>query len=531
MFDPADLRRAAVLLDGFVGGLDVEATSVPDAKALVATLAAMGRQVDAAVALLGARVADAAASERDAARWLAGQTRSSEGEARDTVRNGRSARKSPGTRAAFQRGDLSARTAGAIGDAAEASPGSEQRLLDLAAQGSAEATRREAHRTRQRASRETDTERERRRHARRTFSSWEDDDGGIAGRFATTTRQWAPVGATLDVFRQAAFARARRTGQRADTGSAYTMDGLELMAHIAAGGDPVDLGYTDTDLPAALRHRLTNSPTDQQPTTTATTGEPAAQDPATGTTTGEPADHDPVTGAASDRPADHAPATGTPDPPTADPPSRGGGDPPTGDPPDPPSRTPRSSTPGFYKLIVRVDATALQRGHAEPGETCDIAGVGPVSVTAVRDLLPDAFVAVVITKGHDVATVAHLGRRPNAYQQTALEWRNDRCCTRGCQHRARLQADHDDPWADTHHTWLPDLNRTCDQCHARKTHQNWAWIGDLDAHGTREQVPPHDPRHPTNAPTTTPRPRPPEIHPKDQRTRTPTTHQPTLVDT
>ena len=50
-------------------------------------------------------------------------------------------------------------------------------------------------------------------------------------------------------------------------------------------------------------------------------------------------------------------------------------------------------------MIVRVDAAALMRGHPVDGEVVEIAGVGPVPVSAVRELLPEALVAVVVTKG------------------------------------------------------------------------------------------------------------------------------------
>ncbi len=42
------------------------------------------------------------------------------------------------------------------------------------------------------------------------------------------------------------------------------------------------------------------------------------------------------------------------------------------------------------KVIVRVDLPALLRGRPVSGETCEIAGFGPVAVSAVRDLLDTA---------------------------------------------------------------------------------------------------------------------------------------------
>lgn len=42
------------------------------------------------------------------------------------------------------------------------------------------------------------------------------------------------------------------------------------------------------------------------------------------------------------------------------------------------------------KVIVLIDHQALRRGHAEEGETCEIARVGPISVASARSLMADA---------------------------------------------------------------------------------------------------------------------------------------------
>ena len=65
--------------------------------------------------------------------------------------------------------------------------------------------------------------------------------------------------------------------------------------------------------------------------------------------------------------------------------------------------------PPRVKIICRVDYEALRRGFATAGETCDIAGVGPVSVETLRALLPEAVVALVLT--HSVAVRNGSGRR------------------------------------------------------------------------------------------------------------------------
>ncbi|HUP69152.1 MAG TPA: hypothetical protein VM142_04980 [Acidimicrobiales bacterium] len=81
------------------------------------------------------------------------------------------------------------------------------------------------------------------------------------------------------------------------------------------------------------------------------------------------------------------------------------------------------------KVIVRIDWESLVRGWPIDEEICDMTGVGPVPVTAVREMIAsgDVFLAAIVTKGQDVVNVAHLGRRPSATQRTALDWMNPGC--------------------------------------------------------------------------------------------------------
>ena len=157
---------------------------------------------------------------------------------------------------------------------------------------------------------------------------------------------------------------------------------------------------------------------------------------------------------------------------------------------------------GRAKVIVRVDMAALLRGRPTRGEVAEIAGYGPVAVSAVRDLLDtgDPFLAAVVTRGVDVVGVAHLGRRPTAHQQTALEWLYPTCAAEGCSAVARLEIDHRLDWATTRITLLDLLDRLCSHHHDRKTLDGWALV---PGRGKRAFVAPTDPRHPGHA-------RPPE---------------------
>jgi len=153
---------------------------------------------------------------------------------------------------------------------------------------------------------------------------------------------------------------------------------------------------------------------------------------------------------------------------------------------------------GSPKIIVRVDLATLLRGFATEGEVCEIAGFGPVAVSAVRDLIDtdDPFLSAVATRGQKLVGVAHLGRRPNASQQTALQWLYPSCANEACNARARLDYDHRVDWARSHLTVLDLLDRLCGHCHALKTRRNWSLV---EGRGKRALVPPEDPRHPKNA--------------------------------
>ncbi|MET0711929.1 MAG: HNH endonuclease signature motif containing protein, partial [Jiangellaceae bacterium] len=100
---------------------------------------------------------------------------------------------------------------------------------------------------------------------------------------------------------------------------------------------------------------------------------------------------------------------------------------------------------------------------------------------------------LIITDGVDVLNVTHLGRGPTAAQRAALLWMNPTCSVDGC-HRTRVEWDHREPWAQTRHTRLDELDPLCSFHHDLKTRLGWALaLGK----GKRAFVPPDDPRHPS----------------------------------
>ncbi|MCU1462249.1 MAG: protein of unknown function endonuclease [Acidimicrobiales bacterium] len=149
------------------------------------------------------------------------------------------------------------------------------------------------------------------------------------------------------------------------------------------------------------------------------------------------------------------------------------------------------------KVIARIDHAALVRGHTHPAETSEIAGVGPVPVTTIARMVAsgDAFLAAVVTKGVDVLTVAHPGRRPSAVQQSALEWMYPACGGESCTVSHGLEFDHHTDWADTHHTMLSDGAMFCPFEHDKKTYQGWT-VAPSPVPGKKRLIPPPGPDPP-----------------------------------
>ncbi|MGD0314273.1 MAG: DUF222 domain-containing protein [Acidimicrobiales bacterium] len=158
------------------------------------------------------------------------------------------------------------------------------------------------------------------------------------------------------------------------------------------------------------------------------------------------------------------------------------------------STRPRTGAPGTKGTVagpatmlhVRVDHAALVRGHLEPGEICEIPGIGPIPVDVARRLAVDSILSVLVTDGVDVMTVAHAGRTIPASLRRALIERDQVCAVPGCDVREALEIDHVDPFSRGGPTRLANLVRLCHWHHYLKTHQRhriertdggWRWRG------------------------------------------------------
>ena len=153
---------------------------------------------------------------------------------------------------------------------------------------------------------------------------------------------------------------------------------------------------------------------------------------------------------------------------------------------------------------VRVDHEALRRGHAEPGETCEIDGIGPIPVAAARRLADDAILKVLVTDGADVKAVAHAGRTIPARLRTALQARDPVCVVPGCEVSRGLEIDHRVPLAEGGSTTLDNLARLCGWHHYLKSHRGhrlgggpgrWSWSGPVGSLGGEGEgrAPPYTP--------------------------------------
>jgi hypothetical protein len=145
-------------------------------------------------------------------------------------------------------------------------------------------------------------------------------------------------------------------------------------------------------------------------------------------------------------------------------------------------------------MFIRVDLEALKRGEVDGDELCEIPGVGPLAVSAARQLLGDSILKLVITRGVDVVNVTHLGRGPTIAQEVALLFRQPLCTVEGC-YRTRVEYDHTLDWRYSRHTRVDELATKCGFHHAQKTVHGWALV---EGTGKRPMVPPDHPRHPDN---------------------------------
>lgn len=440
MTSTAELRTQALRC---AASVEPEVMTGSQAAAAVQDLATVEKAAATARMFLALRVAKTNAwqgsGHKTAADWLAAQLGISVWEAGKQLGTARKAEGLPKTKKAMKDGELSPDQADAVADAATADPTAEQDLLDLAKKETTKNLRDEA--ARRKAAATDDASRDRRIHRERSKRDWIDRDGAWNLALRGTTADGARFTEALRPFIEQAFRTGRADGVR-DTFANREYDAVLALCGIrplpGTGLDPAP-GMATPD----------STESSDAPAPAASSGSPAA-----------PA------------PASPAPAPGSG-----------------------PTKKPGGSN---VKVIVRIDHTALVRGRTVAGETCEVAGLGPVSVEAVKDLMGDAFIAAVVTRGRDVVNVAHLGRGPNAFQRTALEATGVACSNICCNRTVNIQIDHRVPFATDRVTKLDNLDPLCTGnggCHDLKTHHGH---GLEPGAGRRRLLPPDHPEHPRN---------------------------------
>jgi hypothetical protein len=376
----------------FAAGFEPALLSGSQAEGAMERAARIEHMAAVVKALAAARLAETElwklSGDKSPAHMLGRKTGTPVSQAHQELENAKRLAAHPKTDAAARKGKLSPQQVAAITDAAEADPGAEDDLLDMAGDRSLQELRDEA--ARRKAAATDPEERHRRTHAERNVRSWTGPDGAWKLSAEGTPAAGAKFMAQLGPIADALFRKARAEGRREPT-EAYLFDAL------------VKLGAADEDAPRGR---------------------------------------------------------------------------------------------GTTKVLVRVDFEALFRGYPTEGEVCEIAGFGPIPISVVEELLAqgDTFLAAIITRGQAVTGVAHLGRRPTAAQQSALQWLYPLCAVEGCSALAR-EIDHREDWAETHRTVIDSLDGFCCHHHDLKTYEDWALV---EGRGKRAFVPPDDPRHPKN---------------------------------
>lgn len=245
-----------------------------------------------------------------------------------------------------------------------------------------------------------------RQHRDRSYRTWTDASGAACGAYVLPAEWGAELNRIVKPFIDAAFDQARRE-QRRESSEAYAADGLLAMARASAGGSASG-GVTSGGAVV-----------------------PLGADDGDGGGDGDSGDGGPTP----------APA---------------------------PTPTPRTGE-RKHPAVVVVNLESLQRGWVEGDEMCEIPGVGPVSLSAARELLTDGLLRIVIRDGVNILNVTHAGRCASDVQYTAIQVRQRGACLKPSCRRPIAQIDHIEGYTITGATSLDDLGGLCKFCHRLKT--------------------------------------------------------------
>jgi hypothetical protein len=143
---------------------------------------------------------------------------------------------------------------------------------------------------------------------------------------------------------------------------------------------------------------------------------------------------------------------------------------------------------------LRADRSALDRGWVEPGEQCELEGIGPIPVTMARSLLDDARVTLVgCDETGDITHISSMSRTIPARLRRWVEEAYPCCGVEGCTDTWRLEIDHIVAVEDGGPTEKNNLWRLCRHHHKLKTFYNYRVDGRRLIPPTDDPDPPGDP--------------------------------------
>ena len=408
------VHRAEELLRAVVAELDPARLTGADAARLYGLLASMERLVIAGKTLLAPRIDESGiwrdSGHRNTAVMLAELEGVPTGQARNTLEVGQRLQQLPGTEQALRNGVLSGPKVSELSGAAVLGPGGEAELLHGAAEEGLQRLKERCQRSRATAVRNDPVEAVRRIHTARQFSSWTDAEGAFCFQGRDTPDRGARILQQLEF----TVSRLRRT----EDGSINAADSEPpRTTHANRRADAFFLLMTVGTSTGDLVERSVGAgdddpgPPDEQISLESALGESAS-------------------------PIDGRPASKRPDPDG--------------------SRQIIERQP-TCSVMVRVDLDALLRGHALPGEICELDNHGPIPVAMARDMADDSFLRFVFHQAGDIRSVSHFGRTINRTLRTALAHR-DRCCVvPDCGASYGLEIDHIRPFAEGGPTSLDNL--------------------------------------------------------------------------
>jgi hypothetical protein len=143
---------------------------------------------------------------------------------------------------------------------------------------------------------------------------------------------------------------------------------------------------------------------------------------------------------------------------------------------------------------LHADRDALDRGYAEPGERCELEGIGPIPVTMARAMLDDARVTLVgCDETGDITHISSMKRTIPIKLRRWVEEAYPCCGVEGCTDTWRLEIDHIIGVEDRGPTEKANLWRLCRHHHKLKTFYGYRVVG-------RSLVAPDHPDPPADPP-------------------------------